>query len=242
MKLRFLTVMILLTVCTFNGIAQTWEDFKRAVTKDRRVALFPKYAVKETEPPKTEEIDSIEHNTAEGRICLHFSLPYINSFHFKPVNEGIKNHIGFMGYSIGLDYYYQLNRYVHLSYSAIQDYFLPIIFVERQDEYKMMQSSVFHLSNNYKFYLFHLGYGIVFTRNSWKIVNVLWEENSTTRKPVTKNNFTIGPALSAYYQIDPIGYIGIVYRSALFSSNSASIFKYEHSISIDMGIKVQLTK
>jgi hypothetical protein len=178
----------------------------------------------------------------KGQISLHLSLPYINNFHLNPVNEGTKNNTGFMGYSVGLDYYYKPNQFVNLSFSQIQDFFLPIAFVDRGDEYELMSSYVFNLTNNHKVKRFSLGYGIAFSKNSWELRNLSWDENSSTRKPVKKNNNALGLSFSSYYQLTQSFYVGFIYRPTFLRLNSDPTFKYEHTISIDIAWKIRLKK
>ena len=123
----------------------------------------------------------------KGQFVLHLSLPYINSFHLSPENEKIKNNIGFMGYSVGLDYFYNTTQYLNLSFAQIQDFFLPIAFVDRGDEYELMTSSFVSLSNNHKINRFSIGYGLSFAQNSWDLRNHSWDDKNSSTRTDKKN-------------------------------------------------------
>ena len=170
---------------------------------------------------------SFEQDSTKGQILLQLSLPYINNFYLKPLDEGTKNNSGFIGYSIGIDYYYKSNHYVNFSFSQIQDFFIPIVFVDRGDEYERMGSSIFSLTNNHIVNRLTIGYGFVFSKNSWELRNILWDKNSSTREPVKKDNNAIGFSLSTYYHFYQCGYLGIIYRPTFLRLNVNPTFKYE---------------
>ena len=181
-------------------------------------------------------------DNTKGQISLHLSFPYINNFHLSPESEGSKTNTGFMGYSVGLDYCYKPNQYINLSFSQIQDFFLPIAFVDRGDEYELMSSYNMSLTNNHKVNRFSLGYGMAFSRNSWELRNLFWDENSSTREPVKKNNSVLGLSFSTYYQLSQNFYLGMIYKPTFLRLNSDPTFKYEHTISIDIAWKIKLSK
>ncbi len=178
----------------------------------------------------------------KGQFVLHLSLPYINSFHLSPENEKIKNNIGFMGYSVGLDYFYNTTQYLNLSFAQIQDFFLPIAFVDRGDEYELMTSSFVSLSNNHKINRFSIGYGLSFAQNSWDLRNHSWDENSSAREPIKKTNNAFGLISSTYFQITKHFYLGIIYKPTFYRLKTETTLKYEHSISIDFTWKIPLKK
>lgn len=185
-------------------------------------------------------VSETDQDSSKGRIFIHLSLPYLNSFHFSPVGEGVKNNAGFIGFSIGADYFYKANRYVHLSFSQVQDFFFPIVFVPRGDEYESMTANVLSLTNNNRLKRFSVGYGLMFSRNRWEVRNISWDKNSSSRKPVSKDNNVMGLSLSAYYQLTRHFHVGFIYRPALIRLNHAPAVNYEHAISVDAAWKIRL--
>lgn len=189
----------------------------------------------QTEPTSSEQV-----NLSSGQILFHLSLPYMNGFHFNVHNEGTKNNFGFMGYSFGLDYFYQTNRFLSLSFSEILDYYRPFAFVGRSDEYEGMNSYVINFANFYKINQFSIGYGLHFSKNRWSLVNNFWNEDSSARIPYRKDNNAVGLSLNTYYQISRYFYLGLVYRPSIISLNNKPMFSYEHSISIDFALKFNI--
>lgn len=185
-------------------------------------------------------VSETDQDSSKGRIFIHLSLPYLNSFHFNPVGEGVKNNAGFIGFLIGADYFYKANRYVHLSFSQVQDFFFPIVFVPRGDEYESMTANVLSLTNNHRLKRFSVGYGLMFSRNRWEVRNISWDKNSSSRKPVAKDNNAVGLSLSGYYQLTRHFHLGFIYRPALIRLNHAPAFNYEHAISVDAAWKIRL--
>lgn len=225
MKLKAIVLVSMLTVISAGNLfAKQSTDSGSVVTTSLRAA-----SVSETDQYST-----------KGQIFIHLSLPYLNSFHFKPVGEGAKNNAGFIGLSVGADYFYKANQYVHLSFSQVQDFFFPLVFVPRGDEYENMTSSVLSLTNNNRLKRFSVGYGLMFSRNRWEVRNISWDQNSSSRKPVAKDNNVMGLSLSAYYRLTRHFHLGFVYRPALIRLNHAPGFNYEHAISIDAAWKIKV--
>lgn len=190
--------------------------------------------------------DTVRYNLSnnqtntKGQFRFIISFPYINSFYLVPQNENIKNTIGFMGSTFGLDYFYDTNQYVNLSFSQILDYYNPLPIKNYGKIYETINSYYWGLSNNHKIKRFSLGYGFCFAKNSWELINNNWDENSSTRKPVTKTNYVVGLVFPIYFQITPAFYFGIIYRPTFLRVNVLPTYKYEHSISLDIGWKIPL--
>lgn len=225
-----LQAIVLISMLNFLGI----EDlFAKQSPESDSVAITSLRAASELEG---------KQDSSKGQIFIHLSLPYLNSFHFSPVGEGVKNNAGFIGFSIGVDYFYKANQYVHLSFSQVQDFFFPIVFVPRGDEYESMTANVLSLTNNNRLKRFSVGYGLMFSRNRWEVRNISWDKNSSSRKPVAKDNNVMGLSLSAYYQLTRHFHVGFIYRPTLMRLNHAPAFNYEHAISIDAAWKIRLVK
>lgn len=227
MKLRLITVLLLLI----------WIN-----SKDLSAKQIDNQARFLTTPNETKCNTRAEQDSTKGLILIHLSFPYINNFHFSPVNEGTKKNTGFMGYSVGLDYFYKVNQYVSLSFSQIQDFYLPIAFVDKGDEYELMSSYIFNLTNNYQVNRFSFGYGIVFSKNRWELRNLSWDENSSTREPLKKDNNVFGLSFSTYYQLTQSFHFGLIYRPTFLRINNEPMLNYEHTISIDIAWKIRLKK
>lgn len=183
-----------------------------------------------------------KYDNPKGQFRLKLEFPYINSFHFLPMNEGVKNNTGFMGFNCGLDYFYKENRYINVSYSFLQDFFLPIAFTDRGDEYELMSSPFISISNNHQYRKFAFGYGLGFAKNSWEVRNDSWNEESSARKPIRKTNNVLGFTFSSHYRIRSVFSVGVIYRPTVFRMNRGGAFQYEHSISLNFGINVPFGK
>lgn len=230
-KLKILIVLSLCFSCISESISATREghgqEFSQKIRSNPTDTLGD--YIKKQDKPK-------------GQFFLHLSLPYINSFHLHPENETKKNNTGFMGYSVGLDYYYNTTQYLNISFSQIEDFFLPIAFVDKGDEYELMSSSYFSLSNNHKINKFAIGYGLSFAQNSWDLRNHTWDENSSARKPIKKTNNAFGLVYSTYFQITQHFHLGVIYKPSFYRLNSETTFKYEHSVSIDFAWKIPINR
>ncbi|MEA3445051.1 MAG: hypothetical protein U9R19_10045 [Bacteroidota bacterium] len=183
-----------------------------------------------------------DQNMSKGMFRFIVSFPYINSFYLQPKNENSKNNTGFMRVTFSLDYFYKTNRHINLSFSQIVDFFSPLPFRDYWKVYEVMDSYYISLSNNHKVNRFSFGYGFSFAQNNWELINNGWDESSTTREPVKKTNYAFGLVSSSYFQLTPTFHLGIVYRPTFLRSDIEPTFKYEHTISIDIGWKIPIGK
>lgn len=179
----------------------------------------------------------------KGELQLHFSLPHINSFNLTPENEGAKINTGFLGLSIGLDYYHSKNQFVNLGISGVLDDFVP--FPAPADyisgEYEFMSSRYISLSNNHRLKLFTIGYGLSYARNTWDFIYCdQFDQPPPTREPVKKRSNALGLIFPTYFQLGEHFNIGVVYRPTFYRPNMTEEFKYEHLISIDFAWKIRL--
>jgi hypothetical protein len=181
-------------------------------------------------------------NMTKGTFRFIVSFPYINSFYLQPKNENSKNNTGFMGGTYGLDYFYKSNRYINFSFSQIVDFYSPLPFRDYEKVYEVMDSYYISLLNNHKVNRFSFGYGFSFAQNNWELINNGWDENSSMREPVEKNNYALGLVFSSYFQMTPTFHLGIVYRPTFLRPDIEPTFKYEHTISIDIGWKIPIGK
>lgn len=187
---------------------------------------------------------SREYPWRKGQINLLLSLPHINTFYMKPAGEGEKVNTGFWGFSAGLQYVYKNNRYVSFSASAVTDFFVPIpAAVDIEGESESMGSVYVSLTDNLKIKRFHIGYGISFSRNTWRYDYV--SDNNTpppSREPIVKSDKSLGLVFNAFHQITQTFLIGVIYRPTLLKVSPVTRFSYEHLISFDLGWRIRLKK
>ena len=173
----------------------------------------------------------------KGNLYLDISVPYINHFYFVPAGEPAKSHSGFLGLSAGVDYYYRNNRFLSVKASTATDYLVPFpVGVDYSGEQEAMSSSYLTLSNNFHIKRFSVGYGLSFSRNTWKFVyHNRFNPPPPTREPVSKSSYGIGFTFPVRYQIGKTFAIGLHYRPTLFNFSGETAYRYEHLVSFDFG-------
>lgn len=186
---------------------------------------------------------SQKYPKSKGQVDLTLSIPWINSFRFKPENEPQKVNTGFFGLSIGLDYFYTDKRYFNLTASAVADIETPIPApIDYEGVYETMASTYISLTNNHKINRFHFGYGINYSRNIWNLRNEPYDSLSSTIEPITKSNNSLGLTLNGYHQITENFLLGIIYRPTIFRVTPATDLRYESLFVFDIAWKVRLKK
>jgi len=182
--------------------------------------------------------------TNKGQINFTYSLPWVNSFYLQPSQETAKANTGFWGISAGLEYYYKENKFLSLNGNAVMDFFIPFpAAVDFSGEVENMYSVYTSLTDNYRFRRFTVGYGLNFSKNTWKLVyHDRFDPPPPTREPATKSSNSLGFTIDGYHQIGKRFHIGLIYRPTLLNVYPDIDFKYEHLISLDFKWKFRLKK
>lgn len=184
------------------------------------------------------------YSVTPKEFFLNVSIPYINSFNFKPENEATKINTGFWGLTLGLDYYHSKKQFCTIGLSTVSDFFVPIpAAIDISGEYESMSSTFLSLSNNHKIGRFSIGYGLTYAKNSWSLkYSDSFDAPPPTREPVKKSNLSIGLVFPIYYQLGRQLNIGVLYRPTFFRPLSKNKFLYEQLVSIDLAFKFKLRK
>jgi hypothetical protein len=183
-----------------------------------------------------------KQSNSNGKLYLNFSLPHINSFFLRPVDESSKVNTGFWGISGGFDYYYRKQQFLSLNASTVIAYFVPVPApVKIIGIYETMDSQYISFANNYRKNRFTFGYGISIARNTWTIHNNNYLDPNL-RSLVSKSTAALGFIFPTYFTVGPFLNVGLIYRPTFFRPNAATKFAYEHLISVDFAYKLRLLK
>ena len=159
-----------------------------------------------------------------------------------PDNELYKNSTGFLGSSIGADYFFSSDRFVNFSVAGVLDFFLP--FPAPIDyaggEYEFFNSSFISITNNHRINKFSMGYGLCFVNNSWRYIELDDLGINSINQEIDKNHNAIGFTFPFYYQLGKTFYFGFIYRPTIYRFNIDESLKYEHLISLDFAWKFRL--
>lgn len=178
----------------------------------------------------------------KGEIFLHLSLPHINAFKLKPLNETRKINTGFGGISLGLDYAHAENKFLSLNLSAVSDFFLPIpAAVDLSGEFELMGARQISLSQNHRMRSVSLGYGISYSRNRWELRYYdRFDPPPPSRDPIRRVKYSFGLIVPAYIQFGHNFHLGLVYKTSLFTPKTPQKLNYEHIFSFDFAWKIKV--
>lgn len=176
-----------------------------------------------------------EYQTDKGQLQVIVSLPGINSFHFKPMNESAQNNSGFLGIAAGLEYFYKEKNFFGFYASAIIDFEAPFpVPIEYDGEHELLESLNIGLTNNHKLNRFTIGYGLNYAKNTWVLSNDEYDPLvEGSKKPVTKSNNSLGLIANGYFQFGKRFFVGLNYKPSLMVLNNTPKLNYEHVISLD---------
>lgn len=168
----------------------------------------------------------------ERSVYLNVSVPFGNFYEFAPNNHHKISKGGFLGISLGIDYYHSPKQFLNLSYNSLIDFLAPVpapVDYEDVDAETFLWSNYFSLSNNHRLNRFTLGYGFSFVANHYNLPNADPEKH-----------YAIGNIFSAYYQFGKSFHFGVIYRPTYYRPQLVDKFQYENSISIDFMWKIRL--
>ena len=181
----------------------------------------------------------------KGTLNLDLSLPWINDFVLNPLNETTtKKGFGFMGISLGADYYYGNNTFINLTAGGVIDFFLPFpAVVDFSGEIDMMGASYVTLSDNFRIKRFSAGFGLSLSENRWRHMYFSWGDPPPPfRDPVTRTDISLGFNFPFYVQTGQYFSIGLLYRPSVLTLDPVLKFKYSHVISVDFAWRIPLLK
>lgn len=221
-------------------LAPDYED----PPKDKSYA-YPSYIVKSTKKDTLALKRKAFEVPEKGSVYLNVSVPEVNSFQFTPKGETTKTNTGFLGISLGVDYYHSQKQFFNLSVYTAMDFFLPFpvpFDYDTEQDYEVLSSSYISLSNNHRVKRFTFGYGLVFSQNGYSID---YGDNSLNIEVPKKDSeyikhIAFGNTFSAYYQLRKSLHIGVIYRPTYYRPNLTQKFGYEHLISVDFMWKIKL--
>lgn len=185
----------------------------------------------------------------KGAVNFRVSFPEVNLFYSAYENENIFN-AGFMGISLGLDYFYNNNAFLSISGSAIMDFLAPVPApVDYGGILNHLSSTYCTFSNNHTLFKkrLSLGYGLSCGLDQWNTINHGMLPDDATEEEIEQESIyrqstSLGLAFSAYYYTNRSFYMGIVYRPMFVQFAGKTQFKYQCTASFDFGWRIRLRK
>jgi hypothetical protein len=174
-----------------------------------------------------------------GQIEIMVSIPYVNNFYSIPEGESAKWGTGFWGISGGLGYQYNPNKFGSFTLSSQIQYGIPIpMGIDYEDgTLEDQYSTNLSITDNYQFNRWTFGYGLSYSRNSWRIR--YFGEDYIPPLQVSRHvsNQSIGLNFATYYNVYKNFNVGIVYRPQFLTIDPTTKLNYQHSISLDIAWK-----
>ncbi len=181
----------------------------------------------------------------KGSLNLTLSFPYINTYDFAPgILQERKTKNGFLGISMGLEFYTGHFSYLHLSLSGAMDFMAPVPApVDYFGEAEFINSSWISLTYNHQKRYFSAGLGLSLCRNNWSLVYFDQVDPSLPiMDPVYYTGTSIGLEIPFRYYPGERFYAGVIYRPSLFRIYPEKALVYEHLVSIGFGWRFTVLK
>ncbi len=209
--------------------------------KDRRYG-YPKYIYIDPSDSLGRYYKYPKFGKSKNDVFLHLGIPYVNSLTLHPDGGKRKSMTGFLGLSLGLDYYHQKDQFLNFTAAILTTFQAPVPApIKRDGESETLSSIFVSFSNNIHINVFYLGYGLSYSRNIW---NFLDSGNDNSPLPINssirKSSDAIGLLFSSHYKLTESFNVGLIYRPSLFRPTLSPTLKYEHLISLDFAWKIRL--
>ncbi|KGO87987.1 hypothetical protein Q765_02670 [Flavobacterium rivuli WB 3.3-2 = DSM 21788] len=192
-----------------------------------------------------EKIDYFKRDfpTHKGQINIIASIPYANGFYLQPHKESAKSSFGFLGFSIGAEYFYKDTQSLKFTAGSSIDFEFPFpVPLDHFDPYETASATNFTLTNNHKIGRFTLGYGLNYAIYKWRIINPDHTFPVYGPQSRTRNSHAYGLSFNAYHQFSKSVFLGVVYNPTFVNSFPVTQFKYQHTLSLDLQFKFTLHK
>ena len=200
---------------------------------------------------KLTKTDKIAGYSDDGVVNLHVSMPWINAFGADYGEQGRRYNVGFIGASVGFNYFYSGNSFVDISAAGIMDHAVPVpAHIDYVDGTTQHMLSVYgSVSNNHLFAhkRFSVGYGLSFGHDIWNTINRgRWTddvpEEEVGRESVHRASKSLGLVVPLYYYTKRSFYMGLVYRPMIVQFTDRARFRYQHTASFEIGWRIRLAK
>lgn len=169
----------------------------------------------------------------KGDISFNVSVPYLNSFKYI-TNTRSKSSVGFLGSSLGMDYYHSKDQFINANGSLMINSIVPFpAAVDFEGEHYVLFSSDLSISNNHVWNRISTGYGFLY---SYKLLNHHLGTGAMDREYYP----TLGLIIPIYYRLGKKFHLGLIYRPTFYRPTLIDKFKYEHTISLDLMWKLYL--
>lgn len=166
----------------------------------------------------------------KGTLAFQLSFPTYNSYQLKPIKSGYQTSAGWLGYTIGLDYFHQDDQFLSLTSTYVSSMHEQTAN-ERLNQYRALALS-YHagLTNNIQTKNTIVGYGLCYTYCTSRV-------HVGSLSLVDQTN-ALGFMFPIYHRFGETFFAGLVYRPTFLQySNSNIRLQYEHVLSVDFGWK-----
>lgn len=162
---------------------------------------------------------------------INFQIPYLASYLLAPVEGGGRESgVRYLGFGVGLDYFYEKNRFVNFSSSFVGGTSLN----NKETVNKKIYSFSGYLTNNHRFRRGSFGYGLSLSENHWQDDVITLDDSNVSRITfLAKDTGNLGLVFNGYVQVTQQFYLGGVYRPTFFQLSPSFQAKYEHVVSVE---------
>ena len=173
----------------------------------------------------------------KGQVNFLIGMPLVNEI--RDNNEyWNRRSEAYGGVKVGLDYFYSDRKFLNLSAQTLFSFgIMPL--GEYFDSYTRTSSSYISLTDNFAYKRFTFGYGLQFSRNQLKDVQVIGNAPNIT---TFYRNYAFGATVNSYFRILDGLHIGVVYRPDIYLVSPETKFNYGHVISGEIIWKFRLKK
>lgn len=182
----------------------------------------------------------------KNKIYLIKEVPLLNAFSFKPNEYEKKVALGFLGFGLGLEYYYKSNQYLSfratgaLGSSTTSTRTTDCYgYIVDRDVYKTLFLSLAH---GHRFDRLHLGYGLQFSHNTWSYHDDSDGYEEDLRPSIYTKNNMLGLALTSKFELGRKVDLKLQYNPSFYNLSAGKTWKYESYVSLGVEFRIMIKR
>lgn len=183
-----------------------------------------------------------------NKLYIMWEFPLLNAFSFKPNGYEDKVSQGFLGFGLGVEYYYKSNAYWSAGATIATDFPVPFpVPISSEGDHNVLTTSFISVLHGHRLSRLHLAYGLQFSHNSWSYHDdgYIGDDGKYERelKPEvhTKNN-KLGLALVSKLALSRKVDLKLQYNPSLYSLNRGKPWSFESFLSLGVEFRIMIKR
>ena len=172
-------------------------------------------------------------------LNIKISVPEGNHFYLNK-GYGYGNSFGFLGFSVGFEYYFSDKYCLNMDFGGLMDFIIPFPASYHPQNYSRSLATYVDVQIGSDYKRFHYDLGVQLNRTSYyeiETLEVFPVFRDTVKYDLKQTNF--GFALSTYYRVSRNFNLGLNYYPSFLVLGSKPKFEYSHLLFFELSFRIE---